>query len=82
MAYIVFFLCWKEVKVHSAMKGSQVVWLGDSDMHVSAGFSTMRNAELALWDLSNMSKPLTKITLDSSTGYAYTACSSEYAYEF
>lgn len=48
-----------------------MVWLGDASKIVTAGFGVTREAELALWDVSNMVQPLTKQSLgSSSTGYA------------
>ena len=59
----------QEAKCHSGLKDAALVWLGDSPHLASAGFNMTRNAELAVWDMSNLSKPLTKPSLGtSSTG--------------
>ena len=61
----------QEAKCHSGLKDAALVWLGDSPHLASAGFNMTRNAELAVWDMSNLSKPLTKPSLGtSSTGLA------------
>jgi len=44
------------------------VWLGDADRLASTGFTKMRERELAIWDVRDLSKPAKRESLDSSTG--------------
>ena len=58
----------QEAKCHSGLKDAALVWLGDSPRVASAGFSMTRDAELAVWDLSNgFSHPVAKLSLGSSS---------------
>ncbi|KAI8089305.1 uncharacterized protein BX664DRAFT_332680 [Halteromyces radiatus] len=53
---------------HQGIKGSRVVWLGDSDRLATTGFSRMSDRQLNLWDTSNLEKPLKSEFLDTSSG--------------
>eukprot|EP01087_Luapelamoeba_hula_P012555 TRINITY_DN3504_c1_g1_i2.p1 TRINITY_DN3504_c1_g1~~TRINITY_DN3504_c1_g1_i2.p1 ORF type:complete len:959 (+),score=181.75 TRINITY_DN3504_c1_g1_i2:34-2910(+) len=53
---------------HDGVKPSYVVWLGELDRVVTTGFSRMREREYAIWDVRDLSKPLKREVLDSSTG--------------
>ncbi|KAI9011899.1 hypothetical protein CLU79DRAFT_848786 [Phycomyces nitens] len=53
---------------HEGIKGSRVVWLGDSNSIFTVGMNKIRNRQYALWDVRNMSTPLKMTMFDSSTG--------------
>jgi coronin-1B/1C/6 len=53
---------------HQGIKGSRVVWLGDSDRLVTTGFSRMSDRQLNLWDTANLEKPIKSEFLDTSSG--------------
>ncbi|KAI8884390.1 DUF1900-domain-containing protein [Backusella circina FSU 941] len=53
---------------HEGIKGSRVIWLGNSNHIFTVGTNKMRNRQYALWDSRNMDKPLKMNSLDSSTG--------------
>jgi coronin-1B/1C/6 len=53
---------------HQGIKGSRVVWLGDSDRLVTTGFSRMSDRQLNLWDTNNLEKPIKQEFLDTSSG--------------
>ncbi|ORX53182.1 DUF1900-domain-containing protein [Hesseltinella vesiculosa] len=53
---------------HQGIKGSRVVWLGDSDRIATTGFSRMSDRQLNLWDTSNLEKPMKSEFLDTSSG--------------
>lgn len=61
-------ICMQEAKCHSGLKDAVLVWLGDSPRIVSAGFNMTRDAELAVWDMSNgLSGPVSRLSLGSSS---------------
>lgn len=49
--------CSQEAAAHSGLKESRVRWLGDSDIIVTSGFNQVRSAEMAIWDIRNLSRP-------------------------
>ncbi|CAO3596440.1 unnamed protein product [Absidia cylindrospora] len=53
---------------HQGIKGSRVVWLGDTDRLVTTGFSRMSDRQLNLWDTTNLEKPIKSEFLDTSSG--------------
>ncbi|KAI8141932.1 hypothetical protein BJV82DRAFT_645071 [Fennellomyces sp. T-0311] len=53
---------------HEGIKGSRVVWLGESNYLFTVGQSKFRSREFGLWDSRNLSTPLKKSSLDQSTG--------------
>ncbi|KAL0085171.1 hypothetical protein J3Q64DRAFT_1835582 [Phycomyces blakesleeanus] len=53
---------------HEGIKGSRVVWLGDSNAIFTVGMNKLRNRQYALWDVRSMSSPLKMTMFDSSTG--------------
>jgi len=61
-------LLFQEGASHEGVKPSYVVWLGDADRLASTGFTKMRERELAIWDVRDLSKPAKREGLDSSTG--------------
>lgn len=55
-------------EAHQGVKASRVVWLGQLNKLASTGFGKMRDRQFAIWDASNLSKPLVMNSVDSSTG--------------
>jgi coronin-7 len=53
---------------HVGLKASRVVWLGNTPRFLTTGFSKSRERQFAIWDATDLSKPLKMTTLDSSTG--------------
>ncbi|KAG9296997.1 hypothetical protein G9A89_008583 [Geosiphon pyriformis] len=53
---------------HQGVKGTRVVWLGDSDRIVTTGFSKMSDRQVWLWDSNSLGKPIKDIMLDTSSG--------------
>ncbi|KAI8099038.1 uncharacterized protein BX664DRAFT_320241 [Halteromyces radiatus] len=55
-------------KGHEGIKGSRVVWLGDSNYVFTVGMNKMRSRQYAVFDSRDVSKPLMMNPLDTSTG--------------
>ncbi|KAI9303340.1 hypothetical protein BJ944DRAFT_250764 [Cunninghamella echinulata] len=53
---------------HYGIKGSRIVWLGDSNHIFTVGTDMMRSRQYGVWDSRNLSKPILLNSLDSSTG--------------
>lgn len=53
---------------HEGIKGSRAVWLGNTDRIATTGFSRTSERQLFLWDTKDLSKPLKKHGIDSSSG--------------
>ncbi|KAM3583442.1 Coronin-like protein crn1 [Umbelopsis sp. WA50703] len=53
---------------HQGVKGSRVVWLGESDRIVTTGFSRMSDRQMNLWNTADLSKPIKGEFLDTSSG--------------
>ncbi|KAF9175238.1 Coronin-like protein crn1 [Mortierella sp. AD011] len=53
---------------HSGVKGSRVVWMGNSDRLATTGFSKMSDRQVNIWDATNLEKPLKANNLDTSSG--------------
>ncbi|KAI8366059.1 uncharacterized protein BYT42DRAFT_588755 [Radiomyces spectabilis] len=53
---------------HQGIKGSRVVWLGDTDRLATTGFSKMSDRQLYLWDANDLAKPLKTEFIDTSSG--------------
>ena len=53
---------------HGGGKASKVVWLEDKNLIFTTGFSKHSERQFAIWDPSNLSKPLKLETLDCSSG--------------
>ncbi|KAG0748826.1 hypothetical protein G6F62_000764 [Rhizopus arrhizus] len=53
---------------HQGIKGSRVVWMGNTDRLATTGFSRMSDRQLNLWDATDLSKPLKSEFLDTSSG--------------
>lgn len=55
-----------EVEGHPGVKGSRVCWIGDKLF--SVGFSKTSEREFSIWDPKDMKNPLTKQSIDTSSG--------------
>ncbi|KAF9903402.1 Coronin-like protein crn1 [Linnemannia zychae] len=53
---------------HAGVKGSRVVWLGNSDRIATTGFSKMSDRQVYVWDTTNLATPLKTNNLDTSSG--------------
>jgi coronin-7 len=53
---------------HGNHRSSRSIWLGSSPYVLSCGFTTSHEREMALWDSRNMSSPVRRSRVDSSTG--------------
>ncbi|KAJ2955609.1 hypothetical protein NQZ79_g8410 [Umbelopsis isabellina] len=53
---------------HQGVKGSRVVWLGETDRIVTTGFSRMSDRQMNLWNTGDLSKPIKSEFLDTSSG--------------
>jgi len=56
---------------HEGIKPSKVVFLGDSGRLLTTGFSRHSDRQYAIWDQDNLSEPLKKETIDSSSGVLF-----------
>ncbi|KAF9581870.1 Coronin-like protein crn1 [Lunasporangiospora selenospora] len=53
---------------HQGVKGSRVVWMGDSNKLATTGFSRMSDRQVNIWDAASLEKPLKSLNLDTSSG--------------
>ncbi|KAF9178696.1 Coronin-like protein crn1 [Haplosporangium sp. Z 767] len=53
---------------HPGVKGSRIVWMGDSNRIATTGFSKMSDRQINIWDTTNFDKPLKSNNLDTSSG--------------
>lgn len=53
---------------HAGSKGSRIVWLGDSDLVLTTGFSKMSERQYGLWNTKDLSKSLKTENVDTSSG--------------
>lgn len=53
---------------HQGIKGSRVVWLGESNRLATTGFSKMSDRQLNLWNTDDLSKPMKSEFIDTSSG--------------
>ncbi|KAG0272229.1 Coronin-like protein crn1 [Linnemannia exigua] len=53
---------------HAGVKGSRVVWMGNSDRIATTGFSKMSDRQVYVWDTTNLATPLKTNNLDTSSG--------------
>jgi coronin-2 len=56
---------------HEGIKPSKVVFLGESGRLLTTGFSRHSDRQYAIWDQDNLSEPLKKETIDSSSGVLF-----------
>jgi coronin-1B/1C/6 len=52
---------------HGGVKGARVLWATNNKL-ITTGFSKTTEREVALWDLNNLSQPVLRQTVDSSSG--------------
>jgi len=57
-----------EAEAHSGVKGGRAIFLGNRDKIFSVGFSKTSEREYAIWDPKSMKDPLSRTTVDSSSG--------------
>jgi len=57
----------QETEGHQGVKGARVVFIGN-DKLFTVGFTKTSEREYAYWDLKNLSKPLLRTGIDSSSG--------------
>ncbi|CAI2162158.1 12716_t:CDS:2 [Funneliformis geosporum] len=58
----------QEAASHQGIKGSRVVWLGDTERLATTGFSKMSDRQVYLWDSTQLMKPIKTMMLDTSSG--------------
>jgi coronin-1B/1C/6 len=61
----------KEVHIsdsHGGIKGSRLVWLGQSNRIVTVGFSKQQERQMFLWDGKDWEKPIKEEIIDTSAG--------------
>ncbi|XP_065333735.1 coronin-2B-like isoform X3 [Cloeon dipterum] len=56
---------------HEGIKPCKVVFLGDSGRLLTTGFSRHSDRQYAVWDQDDLSEPLTKEIIDSSSGVLF-----------
>jgi len=58
----------QETEAHQGVKGSRVCWLGNRDKLFSCGFTKTSEREFCLWDQRDLSKVVTRQSVDSASG--------------
>ncbi|XP_040297752.1 coronin-7-like isoform X1 [Bufo bufo] len=58
----------QDAQGHDNNKDSRVVWTNSNNHLLTSGFNQVRERELLLWDLRNLSRPVTSFSLDASSG--------------
>lgn len=53
---------------HGGIKGARAIWCGDKPRIITTGFSKMSERQMFLWDVSQLTKPIKTVSLDSSNG--------------
>ncbi|KAK6481612.1 coronin-7-like isoform X2 [Huso huso] len=53
---------------HQNNKDCRVIWIGDTDNILSAGFNQMREREVRVWDARKMGSSVGSVSLDTSPG--------------
>ncbi|OMJ18461.1 Coronin-like protein crn1 [Smittium culicis] len=53
---------------HLGIKGSRVVWLGNTGKLITTGFNRMSHREVCVWDPANLSSPTITLDIDTSSG--------------
>ncbi|KXS15157.1 DUF1900-domain-containing protein [Gonapodya prolifera JEL478] len=57
-----------EVSGHQGIKGSRVVWMGESSKVLTTGFSRQSDRQVYVWDTRSLTKPLREENIDTSSG--------------
>jgi len=55
-------------EAHTGVKGTRSSWLGHHDLLLTTGFSKTSDRQIAIYDLKNMSAPLTMQNVDTASG--------------
>jgi len=55
-------------KAHEGMKSIKLCYLGETGKFLTVGASQLSAREVKVWDLKNLSKPLTSETIDTASG--------------
>jgi len=55
-------------EAHDGAKGFKVTYMGKSEKMLSVGFSKNSNRVIKLWDIKNLSVPLSELKVDSGSG--------------
>lgn len=58
----------QESQGHQGIKGSRLVWLGDSGRFATTGFSRSSDRQVMLFNTTMIDKPVKTIPIDSSSG--------------
>lgn len=53
---------------HGGIKGARAIWCGDKPRIITTGFSKMSERQMFLWDVTQLTKPIRTVSLDSSNG--------------
>ncbi|KAI9099888.1 hypothetical protein DFS34DRAFT_648832 [Phlyctochytrium arcticum] len=53
---------------HTGIKPTRVVWIGNSDLVLTTGFSQRRDREIAIWDSRQLKSSLVSVKIDTSPG--------------
>ena len=53
---------------HGGIKGARAIWCGDKPRVITTGFSKMSERQMFLWDVTQLTKPIKTVSLDSSNG--------------
>ncbi|KAI0228674.1 Coronin-like protein crn1 [Massospora cicadina] len=53
---------------HLGIKGSRVTWLGNTDRLITTGFSRASDRQIFTWDAGDLSQPLKRLDVDTSSG--------------
>ena len=53
---------------HGGIKGARAIWCGDKPRIITTGFSKMSERQMFLWDVTQLTKPIKTVSLDSSNG--------------
>jgi len=53
---------------HDGAKGFKTVWLGNKNKLITVGQSKTSNREICYWDVNNLTKPLSTVSIDQGTG--------------
>lgn len=60
--------CVQTTDSHGGIKGARAIWCGDKPRLITTGFSKMSERQMFLWDVTQLTKPIKTVSLDSSNG--------------
>lgn len=58
----------QEGNAHLGIKGSRVVWLGNTDKLITTGFSRSSDRQIFIWNAGDLSNPVKRMDVDTSSG--------------